>query len=221
MPDFIHPADDAFDKFFDDFVKYLTEDSTAPARTAAQKKALTAALADWQRDYPAHLRAQKAADTARTTKDDTRDAVEAVIRKQSGEIQDDSATTDTQRTAAGLPIYKEGRTPSPEPESHPILRKVDTSTRLVLRLFFADAATPDRNAKPEGVAFCEVHARVGGDRPTDPASLPMLALESRSPYRADFVAGEEGKTVWLSFRWVNTRGEPGPWSPVYSAVVPG
>jgi hypothetical protein len=37
--------------------------------------------------------------------------------------------------------------------------------------------------------------------------------------RADFRAGDGGKTAVYMVRWVNTQGEKGPWSEVTTATV--
>ena len=34
-----------------------------------------------------------------------------------------------------------------------------------------------------------------------------------------FSAPEAGKSVWYRFRYINTRGEAGPWSMVYTSTV--
>jgi len=98
--------------------------------------------------------------------------------------------------------------------------RIDTSTRAILRLFFADSMTPDSRAKPEGVQSCEIREQIAGTEPVDPDSMPFLANETRTPYRADYEGTDVGKTVYFALRWVNTRGKPGPWSQIYSAIVP-
>ena len=86
---------------------------------------------------------------------------------------------------------------------------------------FADSLTPEHSAKPAGAKFCEIHEQLAGPAPANPDTMPQLAMESRSPHRNDFDPGDEGKTAFYALRWLNTTGDPGPWSPVYSAVVPG
>ncbi len=49
--------------------------------------------------------------------------------------------------------------------------------------------------------------------------LPLLA--TRSPFRKAFDLEDVGKTVYFALRWLNTRSEPGSWSPLLTAVVPG
>jgi hypothetical protein len=59
--------------------------------------------------------------------------------------------------------------------------------------------------------------------PTDPARVPssftFLTMTTRPSFRAEFKAGDAGKTAVDMARWVNTRGEKGPWSEVTTATV--
>ena len=82
------------------------------------------------------------------------------------------------------------------------------------------ALQPDSRAKPAGVQSCEIREQVGGTQPTDPDEMSLLAVETRMPYRADFEQTDIGKTAYFVMRWLNTRGQPGPWSQVYSAIIP-
>jgi len=42
---------------------------------------------------------------------------------------------------------------------------------------------------------------------------------NRPNVRADFKAHDRGKTPVYTLRWVNTRGEKGPWSEIATATV--
>jgi hypothetical protein len=53
----------------------------------------------------------------------------------------------------------------------------------------------------------------------DPAALTFLTMTTKSSFRAEFKPGEGGKTAVYMARWVNTRGEKGPWSEVTTATV--
>lgn len=45
--------------------------------------------------------------------------------------------------------------------------------------------------------------------PTDPAALSFLTMTTKPSFRAEFKAGEWGKTLVSMARWVSTRGEGG------------
>jgi hypothetical protein len=55
--------------------------------------------------------------------------------------------------------------------------------------------------------------------PTDPAALTFLTMTTKASVRAEFKAGEGGKTAVSMARRVRTRGEKGPWSEVTTATV--
>jgi hypothetical protein len=55
--------------------------------------------------------------------------------------------------------------------------------------------------------------------PSNPAALAFLTMTTRPSFRAEFKAGEGGKTAVSMARWINTRGEKGPWSDVTTATV--
>ena len=51
------------------------------------------------------------------------------------------------------------------------------------------------------------------------AALAFLAMAIKPMIRADFRSGDGGKTAVYMTRWVNTQGEKGPWSEIYSVTV--
>jgi hypothetical protein len=55
--------------------------------------------------------------------------------------------------------------------------------------------------------------------PTDPAALTFLTMTTKPSFRAEFKAADGGKTAVSMLRWVNTRGEKGPWSDITTATV--
>jgi hypothetical protein len=44
-------------------------------------------------------------------------------------------------------------------------------------------------------------------------------MTTRPSFRADFRGADGGKTAVYMARWVNTRGEKGPWSEITAAKV--
>ena len=77
-------------------------------------------------------------------------------------------------------------------------------------------------ARPAGVLGAEVWVKlvdVDQPAPTDPAALAFLTMTTKPRFHAEFKAGEGGKTAVSMARWVNTRGEKGPWSEISTATV--
>jgi hypothetical protein len=65
----------------------------------------------------------------------------------------------------------------------------------------------------------EIWVKVGDPAPTDPSQCVFLALDTRTPYTADYAGTDAGKVAHYMLRWVNTRGEKGPWSETVSATI--
>jgi hypothetical protein len=95
---------------------------------------------------------------------------------------------------------------------------VDTSQRLQHTISFVDELSPTSKAKPGGVSGCEVWVKIG-TAPADPNELSYLATDTRTPYTAVFEGADGGKMANYMLRWVNTRGERGPWSQTVSATI--
>jgi hypothetical protein len=55
--------------------------------------------------------------------------------------------------------------------------------------------------------------------PTDPAALTFLTMTTKPSFRAEYAKAAGGKTAVYMARWVNTRGEKGPWSEIATAAV--
>ncbi len=222
MADYIPAPDDEFDTYaVTKFAPYAQANGTALGIPAADLTTLSAALTGWGYSWTGFVNAESAFRSATDDKGTKRGALEAAIRAIAGKVQVATGVTDAQKEALGITVRKTTRTPVAVPTTVPSFQRIDTSTRAILRLFIVDATTPDSKAKPPGVQGCEIREQVGGTAPVDPETMSLLAIETRMPYRADFEAMDVGKTVFFALRWRNTRGEPGPWSAVQSAVVPG
>ena len=61
--------------------------------------------------------------------------------------------------------------------------------------------------------------KVGDPAPTDPSERTFLSLDTRTPYTADYPGGDANKIAHYMLRWLNTRGDKGPWSETPSATI--
>jgi hypothetical protein len=162
--------------------------------------------------------AQASAQAAREHKDAARDAIEAALRPLVNQIQATPGVTDAQRQALGITVRASARTAVGAPTTRPVVT-VDTSQRLQHTISFVDELTPTSRAKPDGVAGCEIWMKIGDAPPADPSELRFLATDTRTPYVAEFDGVDAGKTAYYMLRWVNTRGDRGPWSQTVSGTI--
>jgi hypothetical protein len=213
-------ADGDFDAWQAVFIGYLNLNGVPLGLTPAQCAAPTAPQAAWTADYAASLNPAAATPAVTAQKREARAALEAVLRPLVREIQALPTTTDEQRVAMGLHVHATGHAPAPVP-STARLATVDTSRRLQHVVHFRDSASPHSKAKPAGVLGCEIWAKVGGPPPASVAELVYLATDTATPYLAEYDIAQAGETVYYWLRWVNTRGQTGPWSEVVNATTPG
>ncbi len=222
MSDYIPRPDDAFDHFINVDLGPAVNNAGNPLQlTPAQITAFNAKQTDWVVAWPTYLAAKPVFDTALMTKDATRAALEAAARIINNTVQANPAVDAAAKTGAGLPVHKTTNTPASIPTTAPVLYKVD-STHLLQLLWFSDAATPGSKAKPAGVTMLEIRESLvaaGGPAPVDAAAMPFLANETKMPHRNDLTAADLGKTAYYAARWVNSKGDPGPWSAITGTIV--
>lgn len=187
----------------------------------SELKPLKDALSAWAGAFPAHVAAQQRAEGARQAKDAARAALERQVRPITNFIQGYPKTSNADRATMGITVRDTSPSPVPAPTSRP-LALVESGQRLMHNLRLVDESTPTRRARPAGVLGAEVWVKlVDADTPapTDPAALVFLTMTTKPTFRADFKPGEGGKTAVYMARWINTRGEKGPWSEVTTATV--
>ena len=220
MPDNIPAPDPAFNNWQGTLLAYITAHRAALGVSTGDLTALTAGQTDWTAAYATHQATQAQALSDRQAKDDARAAYVTLIRATVGQMQKNPAVTDTQRQAMSLTVPDTTRTPAGVPASRPLV-KIDTSERLRHTLTFTDEATPTSRAKPAGVAACEVWLLTGTTAPAGPDAMHLQAVDKSSPYIMEFDSTDAGKTAWWALRWVNTKGDHGPWSATVSGTIPG
>ena len=216
--DFLPRPDADFNAWLRNFQTYATANLAPLGLTAADLTALQTAVTGWDAAFNAHTAAQAKAQSARQAKDDSRAEVEALLRPLSGQLQSKTDVTDAHRLALGLTVRSTTRTAASTPTTRPVMQ-VDTSQRLRHTLSWTDELTPTTRAKPDGVSGCEIFTKVGDPAPVDPEELKYLATDTASPYVVEFDGNKAGKTAYYMLRWVNTRGERGPWSHTVSATI--
>ena len=220
MPDYIPAPDPAFNNWQITLIAYITANRAALGISTGDLTALTTAQTEWTTSYATHQATQAQALSDRQAKDDARTAYTTHIRASVGQMQKNPAVTDTQRQAMSLTVPDTTRTPAGVPASRPLV-KIDTSERLRHTLTFTDEATPTSRAKPAGVAACEVWLLTGTTAPAGPDAMHLQAVDKSTPYIMEFESADAGKTAWWALRWVNSKGEHGPWSATVSATIPG
>jgi hypothetical protein len=183
--------------------------------TATENTTIQDAISDWPAKYGAVPVKQAELTTVVAEKDAQRSLIRGLLAEPNKRLTDPAKRSD-----AGLNLYAERRARVPVPTTTPLLM-VDTSKRYQHTIEFKDAATPNSRAKPDGVHHLDIWWCVGPTPPTGIEGCTYLATDTNSPYVNNIASEHAGKIAHYMARWVNTRGEFGPWCETVSATVPG
>lgn len=216
--DYIPPPDPEFQDWFNQFSTWCNANGATRGLTAGEVTALSDSYSDWNAEWVAYGSAHTAAQAATMSKDTARGASEPLIRAAVAKLQASSATSDADRTAAGITVRSTSRTPAAVPTTRP-LAMVDASKRLEHTIHFKDEMTPNSKAKPPGVLGAEIWCFVGATPPADISTCHFVALDTKTPYVVHYEGGDANKVAHYILLWVSTRGAKGPMSETVSATI--
>lgn len=218
MADYIPRTDAVFQTWQDNFKAYAVANAVALGLSPADVIELTTKAGTWTASWTGLLLAKASAETAVADKNDARDDYTVTIRKLVAVIQANPAVTDGQRAALQITIPKERETIPPPSETPGIF--IDFSVRLAHVIHWGPTPQYERtNAKPAGVASCEIRRFVGQLPPEmNQENFEFVAIDTMSPYVANMSA-HAGQLIHWTCRYLNAKGEPGFWSAIITAEV--
>lgn len=153
-------------------------------------------------------------------KDDAKTIMLACLRPYATTIAASAGISNDAKAAIGVTIRDVSRSVVPAPASIPVLT-FDVATPLQARIKVTDQNTPKSRAKPAGTIGLEVRCLVGAVAPISADATPYKGFASRAPMTLDFQAGDGGKTAYVYARWLNGKGQTGPWSTCCQFTVQG
>jgi hypothetical protein len=173
----------------------------------------------WNSAYSKYTDPSKRTPGVTQEKNDARKDYEAVLRPFiQGQLMHNPKVTDADRRNMGLPVHDRTPTPAPPPSSRP---ELEVAFPQIARhtLQVRDSETKSAG-KPAHVIGFEIWRRVGGSNEPTYEEMQLVELATHSPHTLAYPSTERGQMIWYALRWVNSRGEKGPWSEIVSAVIP-
>ena len=221
MADYIPQNDAEFNLWQANMVEIIASNLENWAISTDDFTALNGLQENWAIAFAKASNKQNRTSADVLAKDDAREAYVKDLRSFVAQwLANNSKVSNSDRGRMGLTVKSGTRTPVPVPITLPV-GSIDFSIRLQHTIQFADEATPRSKAKPAGVHGCEIWMKIDGNAPVDASELSYVATDTSSPYTTTFEGRYAGKIVYYWLRWVNTRGERGPWSSTISAIVAG
>ncbi|MEZ6125726.1 MAG: hypothetical protein R3C49_21480 [Planctomycetaceae bacterium] len=180
---------------------------------------LKAVLGVFNVKFADHLAAQDAAKTATAEKDAALSGLSDELASIARLVKGNDLVTNAMLERLGLAARSTGRTPVPVPTGYPLADVMNTAC-LEHTLMIINPDSKTRRAKPAGAVGCEIYVAVSAAVPSREADYRFVALATRSTEVITFEDGQGGQPAHYRLRWVNTKGEAGPLSPVFSATIP-
>jgi hypothetical protein len=220
MSDYIPSSDAEFDVWQKNLLAIAADNLTAWGIPPADLNAVKSFQTIWAGAWAKACNPQNRTAADVKAKEEARENLKRAVRSfVAGWLASNGKVPDADRVRMGLTVRGASRAAVPVPNTSPVVT-VDFSVRLQHTLSFADETTPRLKGKPDGVHGCEVYMKVG-DAPGDVSELTYAGTDTATPFVWKFEGDKVGKTAYYALRWVNTRGESGPWSAIVSAVVGG
>jgi hypothetical protein len=144
-------------------------------------------------------------------KDTAKFAMLSVLRSYAQIVSANPAVDPSDKIALGLNLHGTPPSPIPPPSTFPLLN-VLAATPLLHTVRYADELTPDRRTRPFGAVGMELRRTIAVAPAVDPDAALFYALVTRQPVPVSFDSGDAGKICTYFGRWLNRKGQPGPWS---------
>ncbi len=132
-------------------------------------------------------------------------------------IRHNSSVSDYDRQYLGLVIPDRTLTPAPVPLTYPDLT-VDFSKPRQHTVHVKDEEKAGKG-KPAGVKECEIWYEVSDTEPVRQSAMRYAGSTASGKLLLEFELEERGKKVWYCGRWINTRGQHGPWGEFIAAFI--
>jgi hypothetical protein len=216
--DYIPRPDIDFQDWAHNFYTYALAHYASWQVGESPQVSIAAPLADFTAAFAAYQSPNHGRDDM-LAKQATREALEHVCRQYySAWISNNPHVSEVDRNELRVPIKSGARTPSTSPTTRPVLEKLVSELRQVTIHFHDEGSA--KKAKPKGVHECEISWGLLEAPPTDEASLPHSSLDTRTPFTLTFHENQRGQKLYFCLRWIGPTGLKGPWSEIYSAIVP-
>jgi hypothetical protein len=203
--------DDACLRWMQAFRNHIVADPPRYGLTPADGAGIKAVVDGYESAYAIAIDEATRTKGTIIDKNDAKATAEHLCRRYAIRIKNNAGVADSDKVDIGVRPINLGRNPVDPPSTVPLLQIMGvTQGRHELR--YADSATPSRKSKPYGAIGMELYMAVGDEEPPDVSGAAMQGLHTRNPVTVPFTGPDAGKLATYFARWVNTKGEPGPWS---------
>jgi hypothetical protein len=200
------------------FAAYITLNFAALGLVVGDSATINAANSTYQSAYITAISPATRNTSTIAAKDAAKANALFICRPYAQLLNARPTVTNLQRAALGLTIRDRTPTSLPAPVTQPLLEIINATPGEHL-IRFSDALTPASRRKPENVTGLQLYRTIGPAPTIDPVPATFVGVFTRNPLGVDTPAGSQGDMATYFGRWMNRKGEVGPWSAPASMTI--
>jgi hypothetical protein len=147
-----------------------------------------------------------------------KEAVDAVRLFVNYHINGNPNVTFDQRRVCGLTVHDKIPTRAPLPHTFPVLKELIQRIKACIEIQAVDSES-GKKSKPDHVQGVEVIFWIGPKPAEHIRELLRSLYMTHMSFSIQLTDDESTQYFSFSMRYENTRGEKGPWSPIYHVVI--
>lgn len=227
-------TDEDFDAWQTNFMIVLLANYVGWGISAAAVNILQALQTTWTNAFAAGGKGKKTTRTSQQVKAKTtagknyRKGLRDFVQMW---LSHNPSVADADKQALRINIKKTTRTKPPVPASKPVCNKNSSPEHLLVLLEVRDELSPkSRKKQGDSVGYqlfgivwdasaSATRTAVPAPATPDLSSLAFMGLFTKHKAKINFADADAGKSFYFRMRWVNSHGEAGPWSDVYSVII--
>jgi hypothetical protein len=220
LPPYIPTKDANLANWLTNFTTLITATPSAFGLTPTDAANIDASVALFSNAYAPITSPSTKTAQAVSNKNTAKVTTLAQIRPYAQNISLNPGVSSANKIAVG--VNPRTSTPSPitPPVSTPILL-LQSLQNLAATLRYRDSASsPSVKGKPYGVKQCRIFGMVSATSVTNPASMPLVATATKSPFVLGFPSAEAGMQFYCAAVWAIQTGGTSPWSPIINFTIP-
>ena len=219
LPPYIPAKDAMFNHWLVNFSGLITANPPLYGLTPSDATAIAAPTATWVAAYALVTSPTTKTASSVQAKNVARVNANAIARPYAQQISLNQGVSPDNKIALGLNPRTPTPTPITTPTTHPVLTIVSAPPLQHIVRYVDQMASPSVKSKPYGVIQLQIFGQVSATPITDPTTLPLLQVSTKSPFLQSWPSGASGMRAYYAARWATRKGLVGPWSPIVSFIV--
>jgi hypothetical protein len=216
---YIPPKDADFAAWLDNFSALITTAPGTYGLTSGDAVVIADVTATWDAAYALVTSPSTKTATTVQAKNVARITALNTVRPYSQTIALNAGVSADAKVALGLNPRTSTPVPITAPTTYPALTIANALPLQHVLRYRDQLASPSVKAKPYGVLQIQLFGLPSATAVTDPTTLQLLQVTTKSPLLQSWPSGDVGMKAYYAAKWVTRKGLVGPWSPIVSFTI--